>query len=1246
MHLRALLCRSAAIALCLVAFGDLPAQTTGAITGRVIGRDGVPLAGVVVALSEPASGATARGAVTDGAGTFRFSSLIIGSHYAIEVSFPGLAPVLLDDVEVRAGRVTPLNIVMQPAEELTERIRVSARPQIVNLESTTTETRFSSEFVESLPILGRNYQDILKLAPGVSDIDGDGNPNIHGARETNVVSLVDGISTTDPLSGKLGAQLNIESIQEIEVKTTGATAEFGRAQGGFANIITKSGGNDFQGTFKFFWRGSALDGDGAGSVDPLLRGGLGESGLRDLEFNDFLPFLAIGGPIVRDRAWFFIALEYIQIETPTNTLTNAFVTTTREQRNFAKLTWQASPSHRLAFSLNHDPQEFLNEGVNSFTREESGFTLEQGGLLLSLKGVSVLSSTVALETTVAQFSSKPDLIPNLRADLNGNGLLYLDRNRNGRFEAFERDAGEDWDKDGNFDVFEDTFKANGIIDFFVITDPDNPFATIEISEDADGDGRLTPHLRCEGVFREDIDCDGFLDEFNEDFNGNGRLDGGEDIDGDGRLDLGIEDRNGNHLLDDRPFPKSLYPFRRLVPEPEDRDYTDHESRGIVSGPYFEDYSDSRERLTLRQDLSVFVPDFRGSHDLKMGFVLEREEFERGTNVRDILLQRDAVPPPCVTNEQGGEVCSGGQPPTLVAQQPTERILHAAASGRTGGLYVQDTYKPRPNLSFGLGLRFDREVAETTGFTLFDPRIEAAGQDRMLAFIGVEQGGKDLSLGNGDGIESRGIRSDPIFAGAPNGDIAGAVAFLADPLKLAALARLTRHRSTLGFTLDQFASLFPDIIVNGELNEQRLTELGLAFQRPEPIAITNNNLAPRLSVSWDPWSNGKTKLFATWGRYYDKLFLGTVVGENNAERVSSYYLQDADGLDPVNERVPGRGVVLTGFVTNHNVGPLIAKAPPSITQIDRNLATPFSDELTVGFEREIAPEMLFSVRFIDRHFRQQLQDIDINHEIRFNPVTGEPVDQIGRLLSGQNDNLPSIRAPDGRPDLYGNNFFFNEVLRVGNFNQARYKALEFEVVRRLSRRWQMQMSYTYSRARGDAEDFQSRLGNDPSTVESEFGPLDFDQRHVVKLNATTFLPADWQLGVAASWSSGLPFSVVSRFFALDNFNYQQLRTTFGFTSDEGGTRRFVPLNRNTERNHAVLDLNLRVKRSFVMGKVSAALFIEVFNLLNSDDLRIRTFEPNKGGDRAVGNAAVVATPLQLDAERRFGRRFQVGFQFDF
>src|SRR5207249_3003153 len=155
----------------------------------------------------------------------------------------------------------------QRETSLVQRVEVKAEPRIVSLDETTTQTRFSAELIDSLPLLGRNYQDILALAPGVTDTDGDGNPNIHGARDTDMVTLVDGVSTSDPLTGKLGAQLNIESIQEIEVKTSGATAEYSRAQGGFANILTKSGGNEFEGTFKIYWRGAALDGDGAGTDD-------------------------------------------------------------------------------------------------------------------------------------------------------------------------------------------------------------------------------------------------------------------------------------------------------------------------------------------------------------------------------------------------------------------------------------------------------------------------------------------------------------------------------------------------------------------------------------------------------------------------------------------------------------------------------------------------------------------------------------------------------------------------------------------------------------------------------------------------------------------------------------------------------------------------------------------------------------------------------------------------------------------
>ena len=216
------------------------AQTAGGVRGIVTDDAGLPLEGVTVNAGSVSQSIAGRAALSDEEGRFQIGSLPPSVDYVVVAVFPGFASVSLTDIVVTPGQVTVLKIALaKQSEGMQERIQVRAAAPIITLQDTTSQSRFTSEFIDALPILGRNYQDILALAPGVSDVDGDGNPNIHGARDTDVVTLVDGVSTTDPLTGKIGAQLNIESIQEIEVKTSGATAEYSRAQGGFANIVTK-----------------------------------------------------------------------------------------------------------------------------------------------------------------------------------------------------------------------------------------------------------------------------------------------------------------------------------------------------------------------------------------------------------------------------------------------------------------------------------------------------------------------------------------------------------------------------------------------------------------------------------------------------------------------------------------------------------------------------------------------------------------------------------------------------------------------------------------------------------------------------------------------------------------------------------------------------------------------------------------------------------------------------------------------
>ncbi|HXU12117.1 MAG TPA: hypothetical protein VN898_09145, partial [Candidatus Binatia bacterium] len=549
-----------------------------------------------------------------------------------------------------------------------------------------------------------------------------------------------------------------------------------------------------------------------------------------------------------------------------------------------------------------------------------------------------------------------------------------------------------------------------------------------------------------------------------------------------------------------------------------------------------------------------------------------------------------------------------------------------------------TYKPFPNMTLGLGLRFDREAADTFGYSFFEPAKERAIYDRLVALSGGERGKDDFLQGDNDGLVSMGIAGDPILVSLPGGFTAGTAA-LVDPLRQAAISRMTRHHTEARFVSNELATLFPDVLTGGEADPRRLTAHGVLPQQHERFRLTNNNLAPRLSFSWDPGSNGRTKLFATWGRFYDKLFLSTLVGEEGPDTINREYLLDPDGI--------------TGAGTPDNqIGQATSKAPPSATQVDRGLRTPFSDELTIGFEREIAPEMALMVTFIRRSYRDQIQDRDVNHTLRIDEETGLPRDDIGAIVAppgaGEGTiNLKLQRRPDGKPDLYIHSFFFNQVLRVGNTNEARYNGVEVQLLKRLSRRWEMQASYSYSRAIGAAESFDSRLGNDPSTVEQEFGYLNYDQRHVVKLNGTTFLPGDWQVGASMTWSSGLPYSVISRFFAMDNVDYQQFRTRFGFSqTTEGEQAVFVPELRNSRRNDAELNVNLRAKKALVLGKFSSAVFFEVYNLLNRDDLRVYTYEPDRGAGSGSDELGLRSIPLQVDATRRFGRRFQVGFQIDF
>jgi len=294
------LIRTALATIVVAAAITSAAAQSGALTVKVVdGADQIPLPGATVVLSSALQLVGESAVQTNIDGRAEFPILRPGGGYIVQVSMPGYATVRQDEIRVSISGAQTLTITL--GEEITEHEKVVATRDVVDLEKSYQSTTFGDEFIQDLPVQGRFYTNVLTLAPGVQDSDMDGNPNVHGARERDFATIVGGVSNVDPLTGLQLSNVNIDSIEEIEIITAGAGVEYGRAQGGFANVIEKQGSNQFEGLFNFIFRSGALDGNGA----------TGLTGDDVPDFNWVQPALQVSGPILRDKLWYRLSYEYL-----------------------------------------------------------------------------------------------------------------------------------------------------------------------------------------------------------------------------------------------------------------------------------------------------------------------------------------------------------------------------------------------------------------------------------------------------------------------------------------------------------------------------------------------------------------------------------------------------------------------------------------------------------------------------------------------------------------------------------------------------------------------------------------------------------------------------------------------------------------------------------------------------------------------------------------------------------------------
>lgn len=392
-------------------------ETTGSLKGVVQDTSGTALPGITVTASSDSMIGGVRTVVTDDQGRFRFAALPVG-NYVLKAAHEGFRTAEAKTyVGIGSDVVVDFNMQLPTAEETF--VITDVRP-VVDVEKTQSGSTYDDEFLARIPS-GRTYQGMTAFVAGVT---GGANPNVHGETLYSNSYLLDGVNITDPVTHTFSTNFNFDAIDAIEIITGGYDAEYGQATGAIVNIVTKSGGNElsvdssvYYTDYNFASGGKKTNGD-----------------YRDAQYN-----LNIGGPILKDKVWFFVSYEFNQVQRqPTEKVNpNTGITVSKKptifQGNYllGKITWQMNPAHKLTFQTQSDPTTISNIGPNaslpSNTRFSDAYGLrEQGGANYSTSWDWVINGSTLLRTQVGYVDSILNELPG-----SGNTGLAGHSNANG-----------------------------------------------------------------------------------------------------------------------------------------------------------------------------------------------------------------------------------------------------------------------------------------------------------------------------------------------------------------------------------------------------------------------------------------------------------------------------------------------------------------------------------------------------------------------------------------------------------------------------------------------------------------------------------------------------------------------------------------------------------------------------------------------------------------------------------------------
>ncbi|MDT8067075.1 MAG: TonB-dependent receptor [Terriglobia bacterium] len=316
------------LAILCLAVGAQAQTERATLSGRVVDPAGAAIPGVRVTVMSLGTSAIIE-AKTNSEGLFIVPNLRPG-HYRIKVEKEGFKSLLRPDIELHVQDVIALNFSMNIGSRI-ETVTVNGQAPLVNSESAAVSTVVDRKFIDSLPLNGRSFQSLLLLTPGVvmqTVQSGNlGQFSVNGQRADSNYVTVDGVSanfgmsTSYMMSESLGGAIpatnvlggynslaSADALQEFRVQTSTYAPEYGRQPGGQVSIVTRSGTNEFHGTLFDYLRNDIFDARDYFNTPPEAK-----PALRQNDFGG-----VFGGPIVKDKAFFFVSYEGLRLRKPSN----------------------------------------------------------------------------------------------------------------------------------------------------------------------------------------------------------------------------------------------------------------------------------------------------------------------------------------------------------------------------------------------------------------------------------------------------------------------------------------------------------------------------------------------------------------------------------------------------------------------------------------------------------------------------------------------------------------------------------------------------------------------------------------------------------------------------------------------------------------------------------------------------------------------------------------------------------------